>query len=348
MKRVMKRGEEAQKRIAKNKELEVELAPPKTSTPKIKTKSVNGMCSERIIAQAEAAIYKNEQLGLFDAIPIKEKNLFPTLLTRIPIFMPISKVKQKALLDEDNALPFETPFGKGKRYGANLCVFDEDVMIALSHLARKKLIGPHNKMPIAVTEQYLPNKAGHVNVNSVLCTMSALLKELGLSDGGRERKRVFDSLERLASATLILTLTKNERYLGNCELGKAIKLIDIEWKRYTTEGFIYGQFSPVVTYWLESEGTYLNWETRKKLKTALAKALHRYLSSQTSQKNKDFYKFNKLEDIATSIGFHSRKRDMKNAFKKALDELVEVEFLIDGEITGTGRAEPLRLYATRK
>lgn len=348
MKRVMKRGKDAEKRLKKNKELEAELASPKSETPKIKPKSVNGMCSEKIIAQAEAAIFKNEQLGLFDAIPIKDRNLFPTLLTRIPIFMPISKMKQKSLLDEDNALSFETPFGKGKRYGANLCVFDEDVMIALSHLARKKLIGPHNKMPIAVAEQYIPNKAGHVNVNSVLCTISDLLKELDLSDGGRERRRVFASLERLASATLILTLNKNERYLGNCELGKAIKLIDIEWKRYETEGIVYGQFSPVVTYWLESEGTYLNWETRKKLKTSLAKALHRYLSSQTSQKNKEFYRFNELDDIASSIGFHCRKRDMKNAFNKALQELIDVEFLIDGEITGTSRAEPLRLYATRK
>jgi len=39
----------------------------------------------------------------------------------------------------------------------------------------------------------------------------------------------------------------------------------------------------------------------------LAKALHRYLSGQLNQKNKELTKLNKLDDIASSIGYSCRK-----------------------------------------
>lgn len=261
--------------------------------------------------------------------------------------MPITKARQKELLDDDNALPFETPFGKGKRYGANLCVFDEDVMYALSRLSKRRLSGEHKNLPISVPVTYKADEKGNVHVNAVICTVSEILKELELSDGGRERKRILDSIERLSSTTLVLTLNKRDRYLGSCEMGKAIKLIDIEWQRYATEGFIYGQFSPVFTYWLEEEYTYLDWEIRKQLKTSLAKALHRYLSGQLNQKNKEFCKLNKLDDIALAIGYVCRKSSLKKNFKNALTELENAGYLADSEITGTGRAECFRLIATK-
>lgn len=347
MQRVLKRGKEAEQRIQQSRAQVAELQPEtiqlKPETKK-ESRARNGMTSEKIVALAENEIYKNEQIGLFDAIPVSERKVFPTLLTRIPIFMPITKAKQKELLDEDNALPFETPFGKGKRYGANLTVFDEDVLYALSRLSHKKLIGPHNNMPIKVSKIYKANKKGSVNVDTVVCTITNILDALSMSKGGKMRKDVTDSLERLTSTTLILSLKKEDRYLGKCEIGKPIKLVDIEWQLYSTDGIIYAQFSPIVTYWLESEYTYIDWESRRKLKNRLAKALHRYLSSQP----KDFFKLNKLDDISASIGYHARKCDMKSAYSKAIDELIKVGFLIDAEILGTGRADPFRLYATRK
>ena len=331
------------KRIAKNKEIETELNVSVESVPQNKSKAHNGMTSHQIVSLAENEIYQNEQLGLFDAIPVSQRDVIPTLLTRIPVFMPISKAQQKKLLNEDNALEFQTPFGKGKRYGANLSVFDEDVMYALARLSNKKLIGPHENMPIKVPRIYKANEKGSVNVDTVVCTVTDILDRLGLSKGGKMRRDIIDSLERLASTTLVLTLNKEDRYLGKCEIGKPIKLVDIEWQLYSTNGIIYAQFSPIVTYWLESEFTYYNWETRKKLKSRLAKALHRYLSSQP----KDFFKLNNLVDIAASIGYHCRQRELKSSFDKALKELQAVGFLIDFNIEGTGRAEPFRLYATR-
>ncbi len=311
------------------------------------TKHRKGLSSDKIIQQAEKTFLRDEQLGLFDVIPVTKKNIFPTILTRIPIFMPITKTMQKKLLDEDNALSFETPFGSGKRYGPNLCVFDEDVLYALSKLTKKKLIGSHKNLPIRVSSTYKPDNKGNVRVNTVLCTISDILREIELSNGGRERTRVLDSLKRLTNSSITLTLKKNDRYLGNCEIGKSVKLIDIEWQLYSEEGFIYGQFSPVVTYWLEQEYTYLDWDIRKRLKSALAKALHRFLSGQINKKNKIFSKLNKIDDIAVSIGFHCRKRDIKKHFTNALDELVGAGYLTEFEITGTGRSEPFRLFAMR-
>lgn len=345
MARIEKRAAEALERLKKGRVLEAELLSVGSDTepPEKKVRASNGLSSDQVVTRASCEVYKNEQLGLFDAIPISQRETIPTLLTRIPVFMPISKAKQKQLLNDDNALPFETPFGKGKRYGANLGVFDEDVLYALARLSNKKLIGPHENMPIQVSRVYKANEKGSVNVDTVVCTVTDILDRLGLSKGGKMRKDIVDSLERLTSTTLILTLNKEDRYLGKCEIGKPIKLVDIEWQLYSSDGIIYAQFSPIVTYWLESEFTYYDWETRKKLKNRLAKALHRYLSSQP----KDFYKLNKLEDIAASVGQHGRKCDLRSTFERALDELKEVGFLIDYNIEGTGKATPFRLYATR-
>jgi len=329
------------------KALEAELTQVKETPPQKKIKSNKGLTSEQIIENAEARVFQNEQLGLFSAIPIKQKEALPTLLTRIPLFMPIPKAKQKELLDIDNALRFDTPFGKGKRYGANLCVFDEDVMYALSLLSKKRLSGEHANLPISVPITYKADKDGNVHVNVVLCTVSEILKELGLSNGGRERKRIIESIERLGSSTIILSLKKEDRYLGNCEIGKPIKLIDIEWQRYESEGFIFGQFSPIFTYWLENEYTYLDWELRKKLKTSLAKALHRYLSGQLNQMKKELTKLNKLDDVASAIGYICRKSDLKKNFINALKELESAGYLLDSDVVGTGRAIPFTIIAIK-
>jgi len=341
MARVRQRAADAQIKIEERKKLEAELLPPEL--PKKKLRANNGLSSDQAVDRMSGHVYKNEQMGLFDVVQMSQRKIIPTLLTRIPIFMPISKAKQKKLLDEDNALRFETPFGKGKRYGANLSVFDEDVMYALSRLSKKKLIGPHDNMPIKVSKIYKANEKGSVNVDTVVCTITEILNLLGLSKGGKMRRDIVDSLERLASTTLILTLNKEDRYLGKCETGKPIKLVDIEWQLYSSDGLIYAQFSPVVTYWFESEFTYYNWDTRKQLKNRLAKALHRFLSSQP----KEFFKLNKLDDIAASVGFHGRKCDLRASFTRALDELKKVGFLEDYLIEGTGKAQPFRLYASR-
>lgn len=185
MKRVMQRGKDAEKRIAKYKEIETELKPSEEQPPQKKTLARHGMTSNQIVNCASGEVYKNEQLGLFDAIPLSERDVIPTLLTRIPVFMPISKAQQKKLLNDDNALEFQTPFGKGKRYGANLSVFDEDVMYALARLSNKKLIGPHENMPIKVSRIYKANEKGSVNVDTVVCTVTDILDRLGLSKGGR-------------------------------------------------------------------------------------------------------------------------------------------------------------------
>lgn len=346
MARLEARTKAAETRIKQNRELNEELKDPDSESLNsgVMRKPHNGLTSEQIVSKTERQVYRNEQLGFFDAIPIAKRDVVPTLLTRLPVFMPITKAKQKTLLNDDNAFEFTTPFGSGKRYGANLTVFDEDVLYALARVAGKKLIGPHDNLPIKVPKTYKGNEQGNVNVDTVVCTITQILDVLKCSKGGKMRRDVLASLERLASTTIVLTINKEDRYLGKCEIGKPIKLIDIEWKRYSTDSVIYAQFSPIVTYWLESEFTYYDWSTRRRLKKALSKALHRYLSSQP----KDFYKLNKLTDIADSIGAHIRQCDLKRCFESAVKELIAVGFLIDYEIKGTGRASPLRLYATRK
>jgi len=346
-KTIKKLGKEVAQRNKAANALKAELLPTPSEKNQPQKKSNKGLTSKQIVEHAEDQLILDEQLGLFTAIPVAKKNVLPTLLTRIPLFMVISKAKQKMLLDQDNALPFKTSFGEGKRYGPNLGVFDEDVMYAMARLSKKRLSGKRNKLPISVPVTYKADKDDNVHVYAVICTVVEILNELGLATGGRERRRVIESIEHLCGTTIVLTLNKQDRYLGKCELGKPIKLLDVEWGLYSSDGFIYGQFSPVFTYWLEEEYTYLDWDVRIQLKTALAKGLHRYLSSQLSNRNKDLTKLNQLDLISLAIGYTCRKKDVKRNYSEALEELVRVNYLLDYAIIGTGRAKPFVLLATK-
>ncbi|MCK5335126.1 MAG: hypothetical protein KAQ67_03140, partial [Gammaproteobacteria bacterium] len=78
MERVLKRGKEAEKRIKESRALEAELRQPEPEVrleTRKETRVRNGMTSDKIVSLAEAEVYKNEQLGLFDAIPLADREV---------------------------------------------------------------------------------------------------------------------------------------------------------------------------------------------------------------------------------------------------------------------------------
>lgn len=304
--------------------------------------SKNGTPSPNLVRHAELRLIEQEQLGLFTAFPIRPGNEFPSLLARLPLFPAIARSRQRSLLDKDNALPFSTPFGQGRRHGPPVSVEDEDYLIALMRLRQKKLIGQGPRLPIPIGfQQPFSDHDGNVGVHVVCCTVTQIIGEMGNADNGQAYQRTLASLKRLAAMVVEIETSKSERYLGTVKNGTSIKLVDIVWQAFEQEGLIIAQFNPVVAKWLEHDATYLDWETRRQLVGRNARALHRFLSSQPKTYEST------LERIAETIGWEGEKRRMRTGFETILSQMRDIGWVRDWEITGTGRSVPFRLKLLR-
>ena len=285
-------------------------------------------------------ILDREKRGLLQSHVIKPGHEFPTLMTRLPIFPPINRARQSKFLDKDNAYPFTTPFGSGRRVGPPLTVEDEDTLIVLLMLRGQRLKGQGRILPIPITQTYKPDRDGNLMVDTVICSISDILDIKGLKNGGATREWTIDSIKRIAATSLEIETKKHDRYFGNVRKGASIKLLDVAWTVYENEGYLIVQFYPIIVDWLMNEYTYISWKVRREL-CDLGKSLHRFLSSQPK-----FYS-NELIPVAKTIGFNGPNKNMKPRFSAALQKLKDLGWLMDFKIVGTGRRQPLWLETTR-
>lgn len=293
------------------------------------------------VAALEKSFALSEAQGYFSSYPIRPGNEYPTLLTRLPIFRPTRPRHQRRLVDKDFALEFTTPFGDGKRHGPPLTVRDEDTLIALTRLRTKRLYGRPQSLPIPITDVYAAkNASGTVGVHYVVCSIDQINQELGLSDGGENYKRTFQSVKNLGATTLELNLKKHERYLGEVKTGSMLPLIHVQWQTFQEKGLLVVLFPPVVAHWLEHEYTYVEWATRLQLGD-LGKCLHRFLSSQPKQ-----YK-GELMKIAATIGYDGPAKNAKQRIRKSLEQLTELGWLKSFRFSGNGRSVPVTLHIGR-
>jgi len=292
------------------------------------------------------------QLGFFDSLTPASRDAWPSLLCRLPIFMPISRKLQKKYLNSDNALAFSTPFGRGERYGPNLDTFDEDVLLAISRLRMKRLRGDHDKLPVRVSKHYRGDDKGKIEVEAVICTVTEIIDELGYqSDGGRTYKEIKKSVIRLANTSLMFYLNAHERYLGKWKAGQNFKIFDLKSAEFgddddnessENDTVFMIQFSPLVSQWLKDSFSYLDHEVRKNLgRKSVAKGLHKFLSSQPKAYSR------RVDETATTIGLFVPLKEQRRQLEEACKDLVQVGFLESYEITGTGRKTPLTLITTR-
>ena len=293
------------------------------------------------LAAIEQSFELSESKGLFVSYPISPGNEFPTLLTRLPIFRPTRRGHQQRLVNKEFALEFTTPFGDGKRHGPPLTVRDEDTLIALTRLRSKRVYGLPQSLPIPIADIYASkNDHGTVGAHYVVCSIDQVNRELGLTDGGLNYKRTFQSVKRLGATTLELTLKRHERYLGKVQTGRMLSLIHVQWQTFEENGLLVVLFPPVIANWLENEYTYIDWSVRLKLGD-LGKCLHRFLSSQPKKYRGE------LNKIATSIGYDGPPKNVRQRVGKALEQLVDLGWLNSYRISGNGRSKPLVLHVYR-
>ncbi|MEI2422250.1 hypothetical protein V6O07_18360, partial [Arthrospira platensis SPKY2] len=98
------------------------------------------MTTIRMVEQAQQHLFRGEQLGLYTQFPVEPNSEYPSILARVPIFLPGHQSSAKAKLDKDLALPFATGWGEGRKMGPLLSIYDEDTLLALLGLRQKQLV----------------------------------------------------------------------------------------------------------------------------------------------------------------------------------------------------------------
>lgn len=297
-----------------------------------------GRTSESVVERAQLQLFNLERRGQFVAVPITPNNEFPTLLTRLPIFVPGRARRQREQLDRDNALPFETSWGMGRKFGPPLTVYDEDTLIALGRLRQNMLIGDPGKMPYPISKIYRQDNEDDVHVHVVYCMLSDIQDMCGTSKGGRNNKLRLESIKRLAGTKI--EFNKETRDKVNSS-GTTIDLIHVKWDVYEDNAILYIQFSPIMATWLESAYTYIDWNVRKQLRTDVGKAVHRFLSGQPRR----YTIFTKK--LQATIGHTGPYKHFMADLRDAMEQLQGAGWVKDVEITGNGRKKPHKLEIQR-
>ena len=292
------------------------------------------------IEKFQLDLFAKEMDGRFSAYPLRPGSEFPTFLTRIPIFLPIKRGRKNPPLDQDNAMPFVTSWGRGRKHGPPLTVYDEDTLMAIARLRKNRLQGRPHHMPIplsAIQPRGQQHQNDEIAVHVLACTMSDIQAECEDSDGGTNMQHRLASIKRLGATVMEFDRETKDK-LGY--RGTQVKLIDVAWDVYEVDAVLLIQFSPLMADWLESEYTYINWEVRKQLSDT-GKALHRFFSAQPKH-----YAI-KTEKLMQTIGYQRSYGYFMSDLRNTLQKLQALGWLEDWDITGTGRKVPHKLTFSR-
>lgn len=310
------------------------------------------------IMYSEAELKKRVELGRFRKTQkeITEKSLqlelpmeilltvssnkssrYPTLLTRIPIFEPIS-FRTKSDTAFTKGQTYKTNWGSIERIGPGLNMYDEDTLIGILQIGQqKKLIGNTNSFPVPLKLVRDKDKT-IVHVGNV--SAYAINKFLGRGVSGNDLRSCRESIKRLSVTNFIFY---------NDILGKEGKtpLFD-----YIGDQDAYGeitiQFRPVIITLLANY-TYINLDVRRSL-SDVGKSVHKFLSGQRPN-----YEIT-LEKLMGPVGFQRSVGAFKQALmgkagKKPrvgeLEKMKNAGWLVSYHITGTGRTSPFKLIIER-
>lgn len=334
----MQHRAEQRKQAALARTVPTESTVPATRTDRPKRSDRNrGRPSTAVIEEAQLALFRLESTGRFVQQPLRPESEYPTFLTRLPIFLPARRKNQSKLLDVDNAMSFETPWGKGRKYGPPLTVYDEDTLIAIGRLRQSRLTGrPHN-LPIPVPEVYQSKNRDDVSVHLVQCMLTDIQAMCGTTHGGKADQARLDSVKRLGGTVIEFTRQSPDLFV---QPGTQIKLVDIAWQEYATNAILLIQFTPLMAHWFDNEYTYIDWDLRRKLSDT-GKAVHRFLSSQPKD-----YEIG-AKKLMTTIGFLRSYAEFMRDLRECLNQLKAEGWLRHYEVAGTGRKVPHKLLTVR-
>lgn len=315
--------------------LQAELATDADNSPSKRRQPYRGKSANRIIEQAQLSLFDGEQRGQYTKFPLNPSSEFPSMLARLPIFVPGRRSTQRHLIDKENAMPFETPWGKGRKHGPPLTVHDEDTLMVLGMLRQDRLSGAGAKFPISVSD--ILGQGGNTNVHVLFTTLSEVEQRFGNAKNGQMFKARLQSIKRLAS-TRIEFEAISDKAIGT---GTVVSLLDVAWERWEQEAVLYIQFSPVMAHWYENAYSYLDWNVRMSLSDT-GKAIHRFLSSQP--RDYEIY----ADKLRRTIGYPRDSKYFARDMRESLKRMQDLGWLTDFRVEGTGRAKPHKLIVSRQ
>lgn len=241
----------------------------------------------------------NEQLKLFSP--------FPTELTRCSPFFPLSTQDMKERKYIEDLVIADHSWGQIRFTGQKLSVYEEDLLMVL--LA-------------AIHERGLRSIAKYTYADS----MTHLLNLKGIQNPGQNhREEAYASLKRMASATFELD-TSPRSGQGKKRGGKTIVnniIANLSYDRkagiliVTVNPYFYEMFC-------QGEVTWLDIRIRMRLKSPVAKALHRFVMSH----QKDFWT-GPVVTLAEALNLDLAlpKIKIRERLKKAIADLIAVVVL---------------------
>ena len=322
--------------------LESQVMADEASTQEVavvkKLRKRRGQTSLRIIEQAQLKLFEGEQRGKYTQFPIDPGSEFPSIFTRVPIFVPAQRGTAKAMLDNDLAMHFETGWGKGRKFGPPLTIYDEDTLLALGALRQQQLHGMGQNMPLKVMNPFDPREETDVQV--LFTTISEIEEFLQNSKGGRGHKKRLASVKRLAAVTIEFSRISDPK-LKSVIKKRTIntKLIDMTTEELSTESCLYVQFPPVMVRWLRESYIYIDMEIRRQIPSDTGKAIHKHLAGQTN--------FNiGAETLRKVTGSQLERPKFMKCLRETLGILEKLGWM-EYELEGNGRRIPFKLTGRR-
>ena len=303
-----------------------------------KGKGARGVSPIRVIEKGQLSLLEGEMRGDYTQVPINASTEHPTIFTRIGLFAPTQRGTALQELDEDLAWHFKTGWGRGRKFGSPLTIYDEDTLLALGALRQIQLRGKGKKMPVEVMNPFEPG--GETSVDVLYTTIGEIQRYLKQAKGGRGNKKRLASIKRLASVTIEFTKISDPKTNRAIKAETfSTKIIDLLTEEMSNDSVLYVQFPPVMVKWLHESFTYIDMEIRRQLRGDTAKAIHRHLSSQK--------KFN-IGAVAFREVLHYT-RELKHFTAALRDAMQQLEALgwCEYDIRGNGRTEPHVLTGRR-
>lgn len=294
-----------------------------------------GRPSNSIVELVQAELFSGESAGHYTKSAIKPGSKMPRAITRFPFFVPHQRFNQKDLVGEDLSMAFETPWGRGRKFGSALNVDDEDVFLSLGRLQQYELRGDTSLMPIKVQD---PLRRGRkASVHTLVATPGMIREQLGLKKSGANNAKIIDSIKRLASTRVELeAISGMDQYRG-----AVFSLFDVAWERFDNDGVFYIQFSPVISDWFENAFTWIDWDVRMALPNGASKAVHRFLSGQPKE-----YEIG-AQKLKDTILYKRPMKDFLRELRAGFKEMKASGWLKEGVIEGTGRRVPFKIRIER-
>jgi len=245
----------------------------------------------------------NEQLRLFSP--------FPTELTRCSPFFPLSTQEMAKRPFLEDLVIADHSWGQVRFSGQKLSVYDEDMLMIL--------LAAINETSRSRTAEGYTYKG----------SLSRLLKIKGINNPGQNhREEAYASYKRMSGSTFEIDTSptrKNKPTRG----GKSVVTNIIANLSYDRKaGLLEATVNPYFyEMYCRGEVTWIEIEIRTKLKSPIAKALHRFIMSHA----KDFWT-GPLMLLAEALNLDTNlpKIKIRERLKKAIAELVEYDVLTSG------------------